>query len=161
MRDIQENGEHQQTVLIIHHDPAVLLLVKHILSDEYRVLLATSAESAVRLAMLEDVPMDLALLGRNTPGVRNSWELQRRLLALRPELSILPVIGLVKDGVIRLRMPGISTAHSGDLLDEVRWELNVRSLNRTAAVNFIADASDQPAAGTDAPLMVRAGGTVQ
>jgi hypothetical protein len=143
MKDSVTNREQQQTVLVIHHDAAVLVLVRGILAEHYRVLFAVDAESAVRLAMLEDVSIDLALIGRNTPGVRNSRELQRRLTAIRPELSVLSMVGCVEDQVIKIRTVGIPKAHMGaDFLGQVRWALGLGRLHRTVASNLVR--ADRP-----------------
>jgi hypothetical protein len=143
MKDSGTNSQQQQTVLVIHHDAAVLVLVRGILAENYRVLFAADAESAVRLAMLEDVSIDLALIGRNTPGVRNSRELQRRLTAIRPDLGFLSMVGFVDDQVIKIRMVGIPKAHMGaDFLGQVRWALGLRRLRRTVASNPVH--ADQP-----------------
>lgn len=133
----------QQTVLVIHHDAAVLVLIRGILAENYRVLLAADAESAVRLTMLEGVSIDLALIGRNTPGVRNSRELQRRLNAIRPDLAVLSMVGSVEDQVIRIRTVGIPKSQMGaDFLGQVRWTLGLRRLSGTSA--SIAVRPDQP-----------------
>jgi hypothetical protein len=164
MKDSRTNYRQRDTVLVIHNDAAVLVLVRGILAEHYRVLLAADAESAVRLAMLEGVSIDLALIGRNTPGVRNSRELQRRLTAIRPDLGILSMVGSVEDQVIKIRMVGIPKAHiADDFLAQVRWALGVRSLRRTLASNRVR--ADLPAQERTKigrmPLVARAGATMQ
>jgi hypothetical protein len=158
----KSNHRINQTVLVIHRDAAVLVLVKGILAEHYRVLLAADAESAVRLAMLEGVSIDMALIGRNTLGVRNSRELQRRLAAVRPDLAILSMIGSVEDQMIKLKMVGVPKGHlADDFLVLVRWALSVRNLRHTPASNHLP--TDQPcqerADGTQAVL--GAGSTMQ
>lgn len=134
MKDSQPNRHQQKTVLVIHYDAAVLVLMRGILAEHYRVLLAADTESAVRLAMLEDVPIDLALIARDTPATNNSRELQRRLTAIRPDLGILCVVAAIDGEVIRIRTVGISKAHlADDLLTQVRRALARRRPGNASA----------------------------
>lgn len=160
MKDSRTNHRQQETILVIHNDAAVLVLVRGILAGRYRVLLAADAESAVRLAMFEGVSIDLALIGRDTPGVRNSKELQRRLTSTRPDLGILSMVGSVEDEVIKIRMVGIPKAHRAeDFLDQVRWALGLRRFNHTFASNRVrTDLPHQERVKIAAvPLVSRAG----
>jgi DNA-binding NtrC family response regulator len=164
MKDSRTNHNDQQTVLVIHNDAAVLTLVRGILADDYRVLLASDAGSALRLAMLEDVPIDLALIGRDTPGVRNSKELRRQLTAIRPDLGILSMVGFVDAQVIRIRMLRVPKTHmADDFLVLVSRTLSVRSLRRTVTLNRIpTDLPREERAKADRPsLTARAGSTMQ
>src|SRR6476646_8138861 len=99
MKDSKRNRHQQKTVLIIHHDVSVLVLLKGILAKKYRVLLAADAGTAERLALLEAVPIDLVLMGRNTRGTRKSRDSQRRLVAVRPDLAFMAMIGSAEDRV--------------------------------------------------------------
>lgn len=164
MNDSRTNYLPQETVLVIHHDAAVLVLARGILSPHYRVLLATDAESAVRLAMLECVPIDLALIGRDTPGVRNSRELQQRLSSIRPDLAFLSMVGSAHGPVIRLRMLRIPRAHlQDDFLPQVRWALNRRaSRDKYAPTRVRTGIPAQERVDVPAlPLVARAGATLQ
>ena len=160
MKDSERNSQQQGTILVIHHDVSVLVLVRGILADHYRVLLAADAESAVRLAMLAEVAIDLALIGRDTPGVRNSRELQRRLLAIRPNLGTLSMMGRIEDGVIKMRTLGVPKARTGDdLAAQVQFAIGRRRISRTSTR---ADLPGQAAVKiARAPQVMRAGGTIQ
>ena len=163
-RDTLKNSRtnrQQETVLVIHSDAAVLVLVRGILAEHYRVLLAPDAESAVRLAMLEGVSIDLALMGRDTAGVRNSRELQRRLTAIRPDLSILSMVGSVEDQVIKIRMVGMPKARRADeFLDQIRWALAVRALKHAFTSNGVPADLPLQERVKGAPLVARAGATI-
>src|ERR1051326_9066707 len=98
------NIKRREAVLVIHHDTAVLVLLRGILAEQYRVLLAKDAEGAMRLARLGDVPIDLVLSGHHTPGTRNARELQSHLMSLRPDLAVLSFVGSVEEQVIKIRM---------------------------------------------------------
>ena len=111
----------KKAVLVVNSNIAVLVLMRGILQNDYRVLLAADAESAVRLLMAEDVRVDLAVIDRN---VRRSRGLQRRIKAIFPQLQILSMAGFVQDGVIRLQALGPSNEHlSGGLVQEIRAAL--------------------------------------
>ena len=156
MKDLGTKSHQQETVLIIHSDAAVLVLARGILAQHYNVLLATDAESAVRLAMLEGVSIDLALIGRNTHGVHNTRELQRRLTATRQNLRILSMVGFVEDEVIKIRTVGVPKAHQGeDFLTQVRWALGARKLHRAVASSCdCGDLSHRERTKCDGPLLV-------
>jgi CheY-like chemotaxis protein len=136
MTDSKTNERQRQTILVIHNDAAVLVLVRGLLAEHYRVLLAADADSAVQLAMLEGVPMDLALIGRETPGVRNTRELQRRLTSVRPDLRIMSMVGSVGDRCIKIKTVGISRAHRADgFLAQVHRALGAPRVGRSFTSN--------------------------
>jgi response regulator RpfG family c-di-GMP phosphodiesterase len=160
-----QNGEMttapQRTVLVIHHDAAVLVFLRGILAQHNRVLLATDAESAVRLAML-DVPIDLALVGRNTPGTRNTRELHRRLTSIRPELKVLAMVGCTDDAVIKVRLVG-TRAHAPDgFLGQVDRVLRA-PVRRRYATHQVSDerVAPKPVKVPNVAVAAHAGTTLQ
>jgi DNA-binding NtrC family response regulator len=166
MKNLQTNDHQQRTILVIHNDAAVLVLLQGILAEHYRVLVAADADSAVRLAMLEDVPMDLTLIGRDTRGVRNTRELQRRLTSVRPNLRVMSMVGSVDEHCIKIKTVGIPKAHRAEnLLEQVRWAMSVRRLSQTITSNVPADASYQERRHesrlSGATLIARAGTATQ
>jgi DNA-binding response OmpR family regulator len=163
MKDFGTKSHQQETVLIIHNDAAVLVLARGILAQHYNVLLATDAESAVRVAMLEGVSIDLALIGRNTPGVHNTRELQRRLTATRPNIGILSMVGSVEDEVIKIRTVGVPKAHQAeDFVSQVRWALGARKSHRTFASSCdCADLGHRERTKGGKPLLVARAASMQ
>jgi len=113
----------QKTVLVVSSDVAVLLLMRGILQNDCRVLLAADSESAIRLTKIDGVRIDLAMVDRNVRG-SGKVGLRRRLTEILPQMRILSMAGLVQDGVIRLQSLGSSTAWiSENLLQDIRIAL--------------------------------------
>jgi hypothetical protein len=161
MKDSKRNGHQQKTILAIHHDASVLVLLKGILANKYRVLLAADAGTAERLALLEAVPIDLVLMGRNTRGARKSRDLQRRLVAIRPDLAFMSMIGSAEDPVIKIRIVGMPQARrSDDFIDQIRWTLAYRAVNRaTASTDVHLHSRQKPSKNAGVPQVALAGAT--
>lgn len=112
-----------KTVLIVNSDAAVLLLMRGILQNDYRVLLAADDESAVRLLTLDGVRIDLAVVESNG-GQSRRVGLKRRMTEILPQLQIVSMAGLVQDGVIRLQALGASKKPTSDsLVQKIRAAL--------------------------------------
>ena len=164
MENVKRNRQQQATILAIHDDVAVLVLVNSILAKHYRVLLAADAQTAVGLAMFEGLRIDLALIGRKTPGVCNSRELEYRLISARPSLGILSMTGSVEDEVIKVRVLGIPKARmKDDFATQVQWALGLRKVNGTLPSNVNRDdLPGRPVAKVRRPpLVMPAGRTMQ
>jgi response regulator RpfG family c-di-GMP phosphodiesterase len=110
-----ESKSAQKTVLVVNSDVAVLLLMRGILQNDYRVLLAADAKSAAHLLTIDGLRIDLAVVDRN---VRSSGKggLRRRLMEILPQTRILSMAGWVQDGVIRLHALGVSNTRTSDSL---------------------------------------------
>ena len=91
----------QKTILVVNNDLAVLVLMRGILQNEYRVLLAADADSAVRLFEI-GVSVDLAVIDRNLTGSQPAG-LEQRMKEISPKLRILWMAGFVEKGLIRLK----------------------------------------------------------
>lgn len=91
----------QKTVLVVASDVAMLILLRGVLQNEYRVLLAADTGSAIRLLTINGLRIDLAIVDRN---VRGSRRLQGRMTDTLPQLPILPIKGFVQDEIIRFKV---------------------------------------------------------
>ncbi|MGI9260729.1 MAG: response regulator, partial [Woeseiaceae bacterium] len=76
-------------VLIVDDTPANLDLLREILSDDYRVRIATSGEKALELASRKPLP-DIILLDIMMPGM-DGYEVCQELKQ-NPETTPIPVI---------------------------------------------------------------------
>src|SRR5579862_4692112 len=93
-----------KTILVVDDDLSVLSLIKSMLDcGDYRVLIATSAESALRMAEREDLSIDLMLMDVVMPDVTGP-ELAERILALRPHLKVLFMSGCTDSEVVRVKI---------------------------------------------------------
>ena len=117
----------QHTVLVINSDINVLVLMKRILENDCRVLLAADAESAIRLMQIKGVRVDLAVIDGNVLSRRRSG-LVRRMTDILPQLRILFMAGSVEDGVIRLQ--ALTTSKPTNLLESIRLTLSAGGASR-------------------------------
>jgi response regulator RpfG family c-di-GMP phosphodiesterase len=101
------SSETKKTVLIVNSDVDILVLMKGILRNDYRVLLAVGTETAVGLLRLPGVTADLAVVDRNVPSSRTG-ELQSLISEVSPRLRTISMASLVEDGVIKLQALGTS-----------------------------------------------------
>ena len=81
--------QQSKTILVVEDDPAIVDLLRQILGEEFRVLVASDGESALRLAQAL-TPPDLILLNVYMPGI-DGMEVCRRLKGL-PVTAGIPVI---------------------------------------------------------------------
>jgi hypothetical protein len=146
----------KKAVLVVNSNIAVLVLMRGILQNDYRVLSAADAESAVRFLMAGRVRVDLAVIDRN---VRSSRGLQRRIKAIFPELQILSMAGFVQDGVIRLQALAASNEHlSGTLVQEIRAALAADDSERNLmTAHILSPALFTPEATCTMPKVMVAG----
>jgi CheY-like chemotaxis protein len=113
----------KQTLLVVNNDVNALVLMKGLLQNDYRVLLATDAERALRLFTIDGVRIDLAVIDRNVRSSRRGG-LRRQMTEILPQLRILSMAGPVEDGVIRLQAFGASSGLSSDsLVQKIRIAL--------------------------------------
>ncbi len=114
MPQLRNKSIGRKTVLVADGDPAVLCLARAILMGEgYRVLLATAAEGAVRLANLESLRIDLALVGKQMDESGGA-KLAEQLIEVRPHMPVAFLSRFVDDKVIRMRMPALPELDTTD-----------------------------------------------
>lgn len=93
-----------RTILVVDDDISVLTVVKCMLeSSDYNVLLANTAEVALRMAERDDLSIDLLLTDVVMPDV-NGPELAQRIQALRPALKVLFMSGRTDSEVVRVKV---------------------------------------------------------
>ena len=97
------NRKSEKTILAVSGDVDVLVLMRGMLENHCRVLVAADAESALRLVTVHGIQVDLAVIDSNIAGSRRG--LLRRISGILPTLRTLPMASLVEDGVIRLAGP--------------------------------------------------------
>ena len=103
MNTTKANGN-RGTILIVDDDPAVLVVIKTILTTAgYRVLLAGEGEDAIRLAGQKHIHIDVALLDVRLPGIHGT-QLAGELLSLRPNVRVLFMSGFLDDEIIRIKL---------------------------------------------------------
>ena len=89
-----------ETLLIVEDEPAVRNLVASALRhDGYHLLLATSAEEALKLADAHEGPLDLLLTDAVMPG-KSGIELANALVARRPGLPVIVMSGYTEETLI-------------------------------------------------------------
>jgi two-component system, cell cycle sensor histidine kinase and response regulator CckA len=86
-----------QTLLVVEDEPAVRNLVASTLRpDGYQLLLAASADEALRLVETLDGPLDLLLTDAVMPGT-SGVELAHQLIARRPGLPVIVMSGYTEE----------------------------------------------------------------
>ena len=86
-----------QTLLVVEDEPAVRNLVASALRpDGYQLLLAASADEALRLVEQLDGPLDLLLTDAVMPGT-SGIELARELIGRRPGLPVIVMSGYTEE----------------------------------------------------------------
>jgi CheY-like chemotaxis protein len=119
------NSKSEKTILVVNSNVNVLVLMRGLLENDYRVLLAADAESALRLLAIDGLHLDLAVVDHKVRGLRTGG-LRQRIKEVLPDFRILPMAGSVQDGVIKLRALGRSNHRtSGSLLQRIRVALAV------------------------------------
>jgi DNA-binding NtrC family response regulator len=99
MADVEE-----QTVLIVDDDSDTLIFLRLILEPQgYRVLLASRAETALRLLRREDLAVSLLLTNLVLPGM-NGGDFAKSSRALRPTLPILFMSRFNDTEAVRLKV---------------------------------------------------------
>jgi DNA-binding NtrC family response regulator len=93
-----------QTILVVDDDLSVLGVIKCMLEGgDYNVLIAQSAESAVRMAEREDLIIDLMLIDVLMPDVTGP-DLAERILTIRPHQKVLFMSGCTDSEVVRVKV---------------------------------------------------------
>jgi len=93
-----------RTILVVDDDLSVLSVIKCMLEcGDYNVLIAHSADSAMRMAERDDLSIDLMLMDVVMPDI-NGPDLAERILALRPHLKVLFMSGCTDSEVVRVKI---------------------------------------------------------
>jgi len=93
-----------KTILVVDDDLSVLSVIKCMLEcGEYNVLIAHSAESALRMAEREDLAIDLMLIDVLMPDVTGP-DLAERIQAIRPHQKVLFMSGCTESEVVRVKI---------------------------------------------------------
>ena len=93
-----------KTVLVVDDDAAVMTVVNCMLETSgYNVLLAPSADVALRLVGRNDLKIDLVLLDVVMPDLTGP-DLAERILAIRPHLKVLFMSGFSDSEVVRVKI---------------------------------------------------------
>src|SRR6478672_11473090 len=150
------NRKSGKTILAVSGDVDVLVLMKGMLENDYRVLVAADADRALRLVTIAGIHVDLAVVDRNIVGGRR--DLLRRMANIFPTLRTVPMASLVQDGVIRLQAFGaLNKRRSGGLLQGIRIVLGDESrCSKTALPTSKQVASTAKSIGTKAMVAGRA-----
>jgi two-component system cell cycle sensor histidine kinase/response regulator CckA len=94
----------QKTILVVDADLSVLSVIKCMLeSGDYNVLIAHSAESALRMAERDDLRIDLMLVEVLMPDVTGP-DLAERIRAIRPHQKALFMSGCAASQTVRVKV---------------------------------------------------------
>src|SRR5258708_4045893 len=93
-----------KTILVVDDDLSVLGVIKCMLEcGDYSVLMAHSAETALRMAERGDLAIDLMLIDVIMPDISGP-DLAEKILALRPHLKVLFMSGCTDSEVGRVKI---------------------------------------------------------
>jgi DNA-binding NtrC family response regulator len=93
-----------KTILVVDDDLSVLGVIKCMLEcGDYSVLMAHSAETALRMAERGDLTIDLMLIDVIMPDISGP-DLAEKILALRPHLKVLFMSGCTDSEVVRVKI---------------------------------------------------------
>jgi DNA-binding NtrC family response regulator len=93
-----------KTILVVDDDLSVLSVIKCMLEcADYNVLIAPSAESALRMAEREDLVIDLMLIDVLMPNITGP-DLAERIQAIRPHQKVLFMSGCTESEVVRVKV---------------------------------------------------------
>jgi two-component system cell cycle sensor histidine kinase/response regulator CckA len=93
-----------KTILVVDDDLSVLAVIKCMLEGgDYNVLLADSAESALRMAERDDLTIDLMLVDVMMPDLSGP-DLAERILSIRPHQKVLFMSGFTDSEVVRVKV---------------------------------------------------------
>jgi two-component system, cell cycle sensor histidine kinase and response regulator CckA len=99
-----DSQSHPKTILVVDDDLSVLTVVKCMLEgSDYNVLLANSAEVALRMAERTDLTIDLMLIDVVMPDLSGP-DLVERMLAIRPYQTVLFMSGFTDHEVVRVKV---------------------------------------------------------
>lgn len=120
----------QETVLVVEDEHAVRHLIAKVLTDAgYRVLLADSADEALRIAGTDPQPVHLLIADILMPGC-NGRHIAAQVTALRPAVKVLFISGYAEDELLRRGIETHAVAflakpfQPADLLRAVRQTLD-------------------------------------
>jgi two-component system cell cycle sensor histidine kinase/response regulator CckA len=92
------------TILVVDDDLSVLTVIKCMLEGrDYNVLLANSAEVALRMVERNDLTIDLMLIDVVMPDLSGP-DLAERILAIRPHQKVLFMSGFTDHEVVRVKV---------------------------------------------------------
>ena len=93
-----------KTILVVDDELSVLSVIKCMLeSGDYNVLMANSAESALRMAQRDDLTIDLMLIDVMMPDLSGP-DLAERILSIRPHQKVLFMSGFADSEVVRVKI---------------------------------------------------------
>src|SRR5437868_3095407 len=93
-----------KTILVVDDDLSVLTVIKCMLENgDYNLLLAHSAESALRMVERDDLTIDLMLIDVVMPDT-SGVDLAERILAIRPHLKVIFMSGYTDSEVVRVKI---------------------------------------------------------
>jgi two-component system cell cycle sensor histidine kinase/response regulator CckA len=93
-----------KTILVVDDDLSVLGVIKCMLEcGDYSVLMAHSAETALRMAERQDLAIDLMLIDVIMPDISGP-DLAEQILAIRPHLKVLFMSGCTDSDVVRVKI---------------------------------------------------------
>jgi len=93
-----------KTILVVDDDLSVLSVIKCMLEcGDYNVLMAHSAETALRMVERDDLTIDLILVDDVMPAISGP-DLAERILAVRPHLKVLFMSGCTDSEVVRVKI---------------------------------------------------------
>ena len=93
-----------KTILVVDDDLSVLSVIKCMLEcGDYNVLMAHSAETALRMVERDDLTIDLMLLDVVMPDISGP-DLAERILAIRPHLKVPFMSGCTDSEVVRVKI---------------------------------------------------------
>jgi two-component system cell cycle sensor histidine kinase/response regulator CckA len=100
----RDSQSHPKTIVVVDDDLSVLTVVKCMLEgSDYNVLLANSAEVALRMAGRSDLTIDLMLIDVVMPDLSGP-DLGDRILAIRPHQKVLFMSGFTDHEVVRVKV---------------------------------------------------------
>jgi len=93
-----------KTILVVDDDLSVLGVIKCMLEcGDYNVLMAHSADTALRMTERSDLTIDLMLIDVIMPDISGP-DLAERILAMRPHLKVLFMSGCTDSEVVRVKI---------------------------------------------------------
>lgn len=138
-----------KAILVVDDELSVLTVVKCMLEcDGYTVLMANSAEAALRLIERKDLMIDLMITDVVMPDM-NGGELAERVLAIRPHVRVLFMSGYTDSEVVRVKVLDRTSGFlpkpftSADIQEQVRKAL-VATLHQSAAAGANTSAFYRP-----------------
>jgi two-component system cell cycle sensor histidine kinase/response regulator CckA len=93
-----------KTILVVDDDLSVLTVIKCMLEGrDYNVLVANSAEVALRMAERNDLTIDLMLIDVVMPDLSGP-DLAERILTIRPHQKVLFMSGFTDHEIVRVKV---------------------------------------------------------